>query len=338
MKFITPKRVLVLASLILVGFLATRGNRSQIKLKDPFQVKRGTISQTLTISGKIAAQDDVTLRFQASGKLSWVGVKEGDYVRKGQTIATLDQRELKKKLEKYLNLYLKSRHDFDQINADNENTQSDPDQKIRERVKRTIDKYQADLNNAVLDVELQAIAIEYSRLTSPIDGIVVRVGSSHTGVNITPTDAEFEIINPKTVYLLALADQTEISKLKENLTGKLTLDSYVDQEIPGKIIYISFIPDPNETTTSYQIKFSFTYDNSKLIYKIGMTGDLSFTLDEKSDVLFLPSRYIHNDNGKKYVFMLQNKKGIKAPVETGMETDEYVQITSGISENDTVYL
>jgi multidrug efflux pump subunit AcrA (membrane-fusion protein) len=58
------------------------------------------ISEPLILPGEIKADRQVTLRFQTSGLLTWVGVKEGEEVKKGQTLASLDKREIEKNIKK----------------------------------------------------------------------------------------------------------------------------------------------------------------------------------------------------------------------------------------------
>ncbi|PIV09530.1 hypothetical protein COS51_02315, partial [Candidatus Roizmanbacteria bacterium CG03_land_8_20_14_0_80_36_21] len=49
-----------------------------------YRVSRQNLKEVLSLSGEVAAEEDVILRFQTSGRLAWVGVKEGDYVKKYQ--------------------------------------------------------------------------------------------------------------------------------------------------------------------------------------------------------------------------------------------------------------
>jgi macrolide-specific efflux system membrane fusion protein len=75
-----------------------------------FTVKKGDLRDTLSFSGTVDASEKVALKFQSSGRLSWVGVKEGDVVKKFQGIASLDRESLKKTMANYLNTYLKERN------------------------------------------------------------------------------------------------------------------------------------------------------------------------------------------------------------------------------------
>ena len=256
-KFFAQRKKLIIA-LIIIAIIITivfpkLGIGKSNKKVESAIVKSGNLEEKLTISGTTDADEKVTLRFQTTGRLAWVGVREGDYVKKYQGIASLDQRELKKDLEKYLNDYLTKRWDFDQVKKDDYK-----DKVITDTIKRIQDKAQFAMNKSVLDVELQDISIQYANLWTPIEGIVTRATFPYPGVNLTALNtAEFDIVNPQTVYFSANADQTEVTKLYDGLNGKLILDAYPDKTITGSIKSISFIPKTGETGTVYAVKFIF---------------------------------------------------------------------------------
>ncbi len=331
------KRKKVWATVIIILFaglfLYNNFNASVItKKRESTKVRQGKLEQRQTISGEIAADEKVTLKFQTSGRLAWVGVKEGDYVRKYQSIASLDQRELQKTLEKELNDYLTARWDLDDAKRD-----TYKDKVITDPIKRIIDKYQYTLNKSVLDVELQTISKEYANLASPIEGIVTKIGSPFAGVNITPASAEFEIVNPNSVYFSATADQNEVVSLAKGMNGELILDSYPEATLSGTIRDISFVPKSGETGTVYEIKFLFVNDNADYKYRLGMAGDLTFVTKSKENVLYVPGKFIKNQNGHKYLIVKRNGKEEKATVETGMETDTDTEVISGITSGEIVY-
>lgn len=327
------KLILIFLIVLAIGYASYKGfvaPQSEEK-KETAKVKRGDLKEILVLSGEIDAEEKVNLRFQTSGFLSWVGVKQGDYVKKYQLVAQLDQRELKKKLDKYLNDFLEERWDFDQTREDYE------DMAITTVMQRIIDKAQFGVNKAVLDVEIQDLAIQFSRLITPIEGIVTRVDSAYAGVNITPTRGEIEVVNPQTVYFSALADQTEVVKLRQGLSSELVLDSYPDKTFSGKVTNISFAPKAGETGTVYEVRLAFNDDNSDYKYRLGMTGDVEFTTKQKDSVLYLPLKFVKEEEGKVYVTTKTNGKMTKVEVKTGLETEDLVEIKSGLSEGDVIY-
>lgn len=327
------RKYIVTAILIVIALLFIRSVffRKNTALKiESAKVQRGELKQMLTISGQIQADERVILHFQTSGKLAWVGVKEGDYVKKYQTIASLDRREIKKKLDKILKDYRKTRLDFDQTKDDNPTI-------INDKIKRIVEDSQLDLDKSVIDVEIQNLALELSTITTPIEGLVVRVSTPLPGVNVTTSQAEFEIINPKTIYFEATADQTEVPKLNSGINGELVLDAYEDDKLTGLIKNISFIPESDETSTSYKVKFLINRANVDRQYRIGMTGDLNFILNEKKNTLYLPLKFVKSENNRNYVYQMDKDKKIKIYVKTGLETDDNIEIISNLHEADVVY-
>lgn len=340
-KILKKRWYLFAAILIVVGSIIYQRQTTKIKAQKEitmYTVKRQTLRDELSLSGEIDAEEKVTLRFQSSGKLSWVGVKEGDYIEKYQAVASIDQREVQQNLKKYLNTYVNERLDFDQEKQDAQIKYTGGlSEDARRKAIRVLDKAQNDLNNAVIDVELRKLAIEYSTLFSPIEGLVVRVTSPYSGVNVTPSQAEFEIINPNTLYFSASADQTDVIKLQPSMIGNIIFDAYPEDTFTGTLSYISFTPKEDETGTVYSLKFSLDERAITLPLKMKMTGDLDFNLQEEKNVLSVPTGFIKKDKKGSYVRVSDNGKEQKKYIEIGDEIDGNVVIRSGLSEGDVVY-
>jgi len=331
------KRLYFLAIILLVFVLIfTQTQAKKKEVEEKMMVKKQNLKETLTLSGEIDAEEKVSLKFQTSGRLAWVGVKEGDYVKKYQAIASLDKRDLKNRLDKYLNSYLKQRNNFEQTKDDYEETYEFSTGDLHKRAKRILENSQYDLNSAVLEVEYQNLLLEYADLWTPIEGVVTHIDIPKAGVNITPANAAFEIVNPKTLYFSATVEQADVVNLKEEMKGKLTLDSFSDFEDEVKISYISFSPKSGETGTVYEVKLELSDKTKKLPLRLGMTGDVEFLIKEKNKVIALPSRFIKKDKKGSYVFVKENNKKIKKYIEIEEEIDGKIVIKSGLNEGEII--
>ncbi|MEK6953161.1 MAG: efflux RND transporter periplasmic adaptor subunit [Nanoarchaeota archaeon] len=330
-KYIKKHWVISLAIVFFIGFVIYKQLiPAKTEGESSYKVKKQNLKESLTFSGEINAEEKVILRFQTSGRLSWVGVKEGDFVKKYQTIASLDQREVKKRLERTFQDYLLERTDFDQDLSDYKVITNDS-------VKRILEKSQYGLNKAVLDVEIQNLTVEFSNLFTPIQGVVTKVGSPYAGVNVTPLQAEIEVINPQSIYFSAIIDQTELPGLEEDKDGFITLDPYPDEKIKTKITSISFTPIAGESGTVYEAKLLLDVDNTKYKYRIGMTGDAEFVLREIENIIAVPSEFIRREGSRKYVEIKVNNNRKKTYVTTGEVIDDFTQIKSGLKESDVIY-
>jgi multidrug efflux pump subunit AcrA (membrane-fusion protein) len=79
-------------------------------------------------------------------------------------------------------------------------------------------------------------------------------------------------------------------------------------------------------------------DSENIIkYRIDMTADAIFVINEKKDVLAIPTSLIMSESGKKYVYRKKNNSREKVYIETGTEFDNDTEIISGLSEGDLVY-
>lgn len=329
------KRWYILAILLAVALIVIwqkQATTAQVNSNKTYTIKRQTLSNTLSISGNVDAEEHALLQFQAPGLLTWVGVKEGDTVKKYQGIAALDQRSVMKSLQQTLNTYAKTRNAFDQSESDNQRIgdQSNPD--AGNTMKRLLENAQYDLNNAVLAVEIQDLARQYAYLSTPIDGVVIRVDTPYAGVNTSPTST-FEVVNPKTIYFDATADQTDVVNMKNGMSGNITLDAFPDRKMTGKITYIAYTPKAGESGTVYEVKMTID-GNPQSLYRLGMTGDAEFVLDEKKDVLVLPGSYLKTESDKKYVLKMTSGKPVKTYIRTGAEADGDYEVLSGLKEGD----
>lgn len=339
MGFIKKRWYILLILVIGVGFYLYQQKTAEAKkAKDSiYIIKRQDLKETLDLSGEIQADEHVVLRFATSGRLSWVGVKVGDKVKKYQTLASLDQREVRKNLQKKLLAYAQTRNSFDQTGDDNQRVGDQPNNDVGDEMKRLLENAQYGLDSSVLDVEISNLALEYSNLFTPIEGVVTRVDSKYAGVNITPSQAEFEIINPDTLFFTFTADQTEITKLADGMKGKMTLDAFPDEVKTGSVYYISYTPKAGETGTVYEARMRISSENS-LQYRYGMTGDVSFILSEENNVIAIPSNYVKSDKKGKYIMKMIGEKQEKTYLTVGPEIDGSYEVRKGLEEGDKIYI
>lgn len=328
---------LVLLGSIIGGILYIRSKTRGEEI-ETVTVSRQELVQTLEVSGEIKAEEQVDLHFQTLGKLTWVGVKEGDEVKKWQGIATLDQRQLEKNLQKELNDYLTNRWNFeDTRDTYNVTTDNLDGYTLSDAARRVLERAQFSLNNAVLDVEIQSVANEYSRLVSPIAGIVTKVDTPVAGINITSTDL-FEIVNPNTLYFSAEVDETDISLIEVGQNTSITLDAYENETLESTISWIDFASSTSEGgSTVFVIKLTLPSSDA-LKYRLGMNGDAEIVITKRDNALALPFEAIQEDEESQFVTRITSGQQEKVRVETGIETDDYVEIKSGIDEGDEIVI
>jgi multidrug efflux pump subunit AcrA (membrane-fusion protein) len=264
------------------------------------EVKRGTVAEELILSGEIKAREHALLKFQGSGEIGWLGVSEGQWVKKG----ALDD--------------VKDRGD---------------EETFTEAETRTIAEAARDSAYRAMTIAQENLA--NGGIRAPFDGIISSITNPFSGINIIYSENQIEIVNPETLYIEVSADQSEVIELSEGQKVTIVLDSFIDEEIQGEIDYISYTPMAGEIGATYKITVRLTSNVDPGKIRVGMTGDAKFVLSESKDVLYVPSQFVNTDREGKYVF--KNTRDNRVYVEIGKEGEERIEIMGDIKEGDILY-
>ncbi|OGG01425.1 hypothetical protein A2Z33_02720 [Candidatus Gottesmanbacteria bacterium RBG_16_52_11] len=337
MGLIRRRWKLILVILVLTGasfwFWKSRAATQKNTKVTTSRAVKGDFIKSVTSSGKTTADKTVTLRFQTSGRLAWVGVKEGDTVSAYQAIAGLDVREVSKNLEKTLRDYAAARDDFEETYRVTYKGMK-PQDALTDTVKRILEKNQWDLEQAVLDVELKSLAVEYATLVSPISGTVTHIDTPVAGVNITPAGSEFEISDLSTLRFEAKVDEVDIGGLEIGRQAVISLDAFPDATYSGTISSMSYVSELSSGgATVFPVKINFSPPANS---RIGLNGDVSFDLVRMDDVVMVPTEAIREDGNRKYLYISENGYYRKVYVETGPRNESVVVVTSGITDGNEV--
>ncbi len=297
------------------------------------EIKKGTVEEVLTLSGEISADEYAKLTFPSSGEISWVGVKEGQEVKKDQALTKLDTVVLNA-------VYQQARATLRAAEATVEN--------IHDQVK----DHSGDETFAQKDARTTAeatkdrayesyIAAEYnlrnSLLISPFNGLVTYLAHPYPGVNVLMTETQIEVINPESIYFDVAGDQSEVIDITKEQKVTIVLDSLPEEKLQGTVDFIGYTPKAGEAGTVYKIKVKFLKDNFDFNkFRIGMSGDAKFILSRKENVLYVPPKFISSDPKGKYVNL--GKLNNKVYVQVGIEGEDSTEIISDkIKEGDIVF-
>lgn len=330
------KIVLVVLALVLVGVgIGVYKNKTQVKKVAYTQVKRGTVEQTIEVPGKVDATIKAELKFLAGGKLVSLPSFEGQEVKKGQRIASIDASDLQKNLESSLRDYSSSRADFDQGIDDRK------DEALSDSLKRAANKLQNTLDKSVISVELRDIAIKNATLVSPIDGVVTAVPVDTPGVQVLVTDV-FEVVNPRTLYFKAEVDEADIGSVVQGTPVRVSLDAYPNDQVDGVISFIGWKAQSSSKSsggTIFPVKVLLP-NVSMEKFRLGMNGTMTIILAKKENVLTIPLEATSQNDGKVTVKVKSsnNADDEVRQIQTGIEGNTSVEVLSGLREDDQVVL
>jgi HlyD family secretion protein len=156
----------------------------------------------------------------------------------------------------------------------------------RDGNKAALSAAKAAVLQAKADRDMAATNLAFTKITSPIDGIVVSrnvdVGQTVAAAFQAPT--LFLIANDLTkMQILANIDEADVGKVHEGLAAKFTVDAYPGETFTGVISQVRQAPNTIQNVVTYQGVISAPNPDRKL--RQGMTASVTITTAHKDDAL-----------------------------------------------------
>ena len=312
-------------AIVTVIILLTRTRGTPVETAN---VKVSSITSEIVASGKVESQTSSTLMFPAAGKIAAVYIEEGQYVAKGQAIASLEA-------EPFLVVLRQASQDVNAADAvlsqvyDEQKKQTAAenfDQKIRRTNAETAK------NKAYDTMRKAQFDLEHSTIYSPQDGVITEVNFM-AGQQIVAGLEFGEVNDLLNLEFTAEVDETDIGRLKVGQIAKITLDAFDDSRADATVDNIADTATITTTgATAFKVKFTLPSDQK---YKIGMNGEASIIIAQNKEALSVPLEAVID---QKYVYVKQEKTYAKKEVVLGIESDMEAEIISGLDEGQTVVI
>ena len=291
---------LSLACLALAG--CNRGASASFRTEE---VTRGPISEMVSATGDVSAIVTVNIGSQVSGIVSKLYVDFNSQVKKGQPLADLDPRLFRATLERAQAGLASAQADVEKAQAQLNDavrvekrtkelleqklvSQQDVDSAVanREQMAANLSGTKAKVLQARADRDMAAANLEFARIKSPIDGIVVSravdVGQTVAASFQTPT--MFTIANDLTkMQVLAHIDEADVGKVHEGAEARFTVDAYPGDEFAGMIREVRQAPNTIQNVVTYDAVIDASNPEHKL--RQGMTAAVKVLTGHKDEVL-----------------------------------------------------
>lgn len=333
---------------------------------------KGNITNTVLATGSVSAYQKVSVGAQVSGQIDKLNVKLGQAVKKGDLIAEIDSTKQindLKTAESNLDIYkaqLKSKQIAKTIaqtqlnrqrNLIKLNASSSEDFESAKNAfalaTSEVEALQAQIEQAKISVSTAQTNVGYTKITSPLDGIVVSVpveqGQTVNSNQTTPTIVE--IADLSKMIIKPEISEGDITKVKAGMPVDFSIIGDPDNTYHTTLQSV----DPGTTTltdgsSSSSLTSSSSSSSSAIYYygnlivpnednklRISMTTQNKIIIAQAKDVLVIPTITIKRNNGKPYVDILQtNNKVEKREITTGISDDLNTEVLSGLNEGDKV--
>lgn len=312
----------------------------------------GKISAIPVVEGQMVKKNEVVLRidptsYQAAVVQAEAGVQQAQIAIQSQKLTISNLQLQWNRQHALFQQHLVDANSFDQLT-----NQLDIAKEQLDSQNEALRIAQAQLNQAEQNLAKTVIR-------SPIDGMVtslpVKVGETViTGTNI-PGSTLMEIADPAEVLADVQVDEADIANLKLGEDADINAVSYPNDTFHGKVQFIAASVTNNSTSTSttttaqqgvtFEVKIGLT-DKQLPRIRPGMSCRAEIYTQSTPNAIAVPLQavlYENNPNSKSleptsgaYVYVLQDGKAHKMDVTTGVSSDTYQEIVSGLKTGETV--
>ncbi len=276
-----------------------------------FELKN--LSEVINTNGytKLPPQNQADVSVFISGIVKSIRAGEGEFVKKGQTLATIESMEFTKLQEAYLtsksNLELLGNEFERQKLLDNENINS---KKTLQRAKSEYDVEKARFASLkkqlnMLNLNGSGNAISTMAITAPISGYITEVNVK-IGTHAEPGKPLFSIVDNSKMHVDLLVYEKDLQKVKTGQTVRFILTNQDNTEINGKIFSIGKAFE-NETK-SIAVHADILNDKQMLIP--GMYVNALIDVG-KNTVKALPVESVIKADGREFIFVLEEESAEK---------------------------
>jgi len=337
----------VIIAVLIAGFLFLKDYLNpgiEVQLATASLTSPAQANAVLTASGYVVARRKAAVASKGTGTLMFLGVEEGDRVKKGQVIARLEDSDVAATLQR-------ARENLRVAEADLKDAKQSLE---RERIllnegvvaQAEFDAAEARYNRVVASIDAAKfavkeaeVAVENTRIVAPFDGTVLKKNAD-VGEIVAPLAgaassraAVVTIADMSSLEVDADVSEANITRVSPNQNCEVRLDAYPDV---SKIVPTA---DRAKATVLVKIKFN-DYDHrvlpdmsAKITF---LSDDFAQTAASTRPVLTVPATAVATRNGRQVVYQVKEDRAVEVPVVVGRPIGNLIEIKQGLKEGQKV--
>lgn len=190
-----------------------------------------------------------------------------------------------------------------------------------------------DAQTVVLTVDPSRPGTRYesSPLRSPIAGTVIDIFVKR-GQTVTTSTPTVSVATIGDLELIVRVPERYAQAVTQTAVGKVHFDVLGDRTFEARVKRLQPVIDP--VSRSKEVVFGIPYSTAAI--EPGMFGSVELVNEQIEDAVIVPFETIVQETDRNYVFVAENGKAVKRPVEIGLLAGEMVQIRSGLSGGESV--
>jgi RND family efflux transporter MFP subunit len=313
-----------------------------------YTVKKGSAQYYNSYPATITSVNEVEVRPQVAGYITGIFFKEGQYVKKGQKLYSIDQQQYRGAYEQAVAQLHATEANLSKLqqDADRYEELGKQDAVAQQTVQHAVADLEAgkkQVDAAKANVSALEVNLRYSTIYAPLSG-TIGISQVKIGASVSPGSTLLNTISSDNPIAADVAlDETLIPFIeKESRDNKLLADSIFtltlsDQSkypYPGTIYIVDRAVDPQTAT----IKIRLLFSNPSNFLRAGMSANLKVLNNSGAETILIPYRAVVEQMAEYFVFVVNADTVTQKKIFIGQQIRDKVVVNSGLEENETIVL
>jgi len=318
----------------------------------------------LNATGYVVAQRKAAVASKATGRLEWLGVREGSEVKQGQVLARIENRDVTAQRQQAAANVEVAQANLAQGEAELKDAQralrrsedllkqrfvspAAHDQTVAryEKAVAAIASLRAGVAAAQANRRVSEVAVEQTLVRAPFDGVVL-TKNANVGDNITPFSAAADtkgavltMADMSTLEVEADVSESNLGKVKLAQPAEIQLDALPGVRLRG--VVGSMVPTVDRAKATVTVKIRFVDRDPRVLPE--MSAKVAFleremSAAEREPRTAIPLTALATGDRSAAVYRIADDHARLTPVQTGEALGDWVEIRAGIEPGDKVVL
>ena len=259
------------------------------------ELRQGSMENLVDSTGTLSAMETVEVGSQVSGIIKTLFVDFNSVVHKGEVLAELDRTPFEISVRDAEANVMRAKAKMEQAKAEHLRNQPLFEKgHISETeylgTRTAFETSKADCLQAEAALSKARINLGYTVIHSPIDGTIIErtINQGQTIAASFQAPKLFVIAQDlKRMEIQASVDESDIGLIREGQNARFTVQSYPDMTFTGTVKQIRLQPTTIQNVVNYTVVIDA--DNNKGLLLPGMTATVNFVVQNRENVLLIPS-------------------------------------------------
>jgi HlyD family secretion protein len=198
---------------------------------------------------------------------------------------------------------------------------------------------EAQINKARLMVQTARKALAATVITSPIDGVILKIGVKE-GQPVTPGIFLVSFGDPDMLEAVCSINEYDALKVREGQAAEVFSEGLREKKYKGYVAKIAPLAEMEQTSMGQEnrVKLEIALEEKAAGLKPGYTINVSILIDQRPQTLVVPIEAVVERNERDVVFVVKDGRAELREVKKGLANELYQEITAGLSANEAVII